>query len=401
VDFSFFTTVGRRGLALYDVRYQGERIIYELTLQEALAHYAGVNVRAGTTAWLDVSIGFTPGKLVPGYDCPSYATYAAAGTYCIFEFPKDFPTQRHTDGSYEYHVTRNIAFLLRAVSTVGNYDYQLTYEFYLDGSIQVIVRASGFIAWTDWTDDPLDPSYGYHIRPNISGSMHDHVLNFKLDLDVHGTANSVLKTEFIPESTIYHWSNGRTINTMRANRSLLPSEDHGKINWSPNAAASYAVVNTALSNAFGEYPGYRISPSIGSPIHSTVINSTLLNNTINWATHDLYALRRKDTEPSSTYLFNRANIDKPLVDFNTFFDGESLAPEDIVLYFNLGMHHMPATEDLPTTVFTNAQSGIVIRPQNYLMRDPSQDSRQQVDIVVAGLGKEATVEEYGQGKEEG
>jgi primary-amine oxidase len=47
---------------------------------------------------------------------------------------------------------------------------------------------------------------------------------------------------------------------MKLNRSFIESEDDGKINWSPNAAAMYSVVNKDTPNRLGEYPGYRISP---------------------------------------------------------------------------------------------------------------------------------------------
>lgn len=316
MDFTFFITIGRAGLALFDIRFQRKRIVYELSLQEALAHYAGINQGASQTAYLDVSIDFTPGKLVPGYDCPSYATYSGDHSFCLFEFPKDCPIQRHTGEGY--HVTKNIAFLLRAVSAVGNYDYQITYEVYTDGSIQIIARASGYISWTEWTDDPLDESYGFHIRPNQSGSMHDNVLNFKLDIDIKGTTNSLLRTEFIPVSTTYPWSNGTIINTMKVERSFVTAENTGNINWDSNAAAACSVFNKDKPNIYGELPGYRIYPSTGSSIHSTIINSTILGQAMNWATHALYALRRKDAELSSTYRFNDFNINNPLVDFNRF-----------------------------------------------------------------------------------
>jgi primary-amine oxidase len=42
MDFSFYIGFTRdTGMALYDIRYKGERLLYELGLQEALAHYAG------------------------------------------------------------------------------------------------------------------------------------------------------------------------------------------------------------------------------------------------------------------------------------------------------------------------------------------------------------------------
>jgi primary-amine oxidase len=46
MDFSFYIGFSHdMGLALYDIRFKGQRIMYELGLQEALAHYAGNYLR--------------------------------------------------------------------------------------------------------------------------------------------------------------------------------------------------------------------------------------------------------------------------------------------------------------------------------------------------------------------
>lgn len=89
------------GIALYDIRLNGERIVYELGLQEAMAHYAGNDPVQSSTAFLDsmFGIGTQVAELVPGYDCPSYAhflnvtfhrmekTYQKFGALCVFESP--------------------------------------------------------------------------------------------------------------------------------------------------------------------------------------------------------------------------------------------------------------------------------------------------------------------------
>ena len=36
--------------------------------------------------------------------------------------------------------------------------------------------------------------FGQRIGPFTAGTTHDHVLNFKIDMDVKGTANSLVKT---------------------------------------------------------------------------------------------------------------------------------------------------------------------------------------------------------------
>ncbi|KAI9168042.1 Membrane primary amine oxidase [Paramyrothecium foliicola] len=390
MDFTFYVATGPAGISLHDVRFKGKRIIYELAMQEALAHYAGPDWEQTYASYLDVTIDFTNFNLIPGYDCPSYATYTNA--FCLFEYPKDYPMNRHSSWEY-YHATKNIAFLVRSVSTIGNYDYQTTYEFYHDGSIQVLVRASGYIQASDSINEPNADEYGFRIRDDLFGSMHDHVLNFKVDLDILGTDNTLLKTEFVPHSQVYDWSDGKTVNTMKAKRSFIKTENDGKINWAPNAAATYSVVNKDAPNEFGEFPGYKIYPSTGSPVHLTIQKSTVFGKLVDWASHHLYVLRRKDSEPVSAHPDARTWNLKSHVDFNRFFNGENLEQKDIVLYFNLGMHHMPDTYDLPVTVFQGAQAGITFRPQNYQRSDNSMSTKQQIRITEDN--DEAVVETYG------
>jgi primary-amine oxidase len=66
-----------------------------------------------------------------------------------------------------------------------------------------------------------------------------------------------------------------------------------------------------------------------------------------------------------------------------------------VLWFNLGMHHMPHTGDLPNTMFTAAHSAMRFEPLNYLDGDPSVASNQQIRIDYNEDGSVASVKEFG------
>ena len=211
MDFSFFISTGRDlGFQLHDIRYRGERFIYELGLQEALAHYASAtDPFMAHNAWLDTEFGFGPSsfQLVKGFDCPSHATYLNVtfnvaetshthqNAICLFEYDSTFPIQRHLAPLY-VSVTKNIAFIVRSIATVGNYDYIFDYEFSLDGSIRVTVRASGYIQASFWVNNATQD--GFHIHDHLAGAMHDHVLNYKVDFDVAGTPNSLVKSYLQP-----------------------------------------------------------------------------------------------------------------------------------------------------------------------------------------------------------
>jgi len=123
-------------LSLFDIRFRGDRILYELSFQEALAHYAGASPALASQLFLDTLFGFGVNayELVPGYDCPAYSTYLPIKWYrngkfferknaiCVFEAVSDHLLQRHTAGS-KVTASKNSYLVVRTVSTVGNYDY--------------------------------------------------------------------------------------------------------------------------------------------------------------------------------------------------------------------------------------------------------------------------------------
>ncbi|KAK4059971.1 hypothetical protein Trihar35433_10515 [Trichoderma harzianum] len=324
MDFSFFLSYNRdNGLRLFNVQYKGRRILYELGLQEALAHYAGND---------PVQSGTTQGEIF----------HSRPNAICLFEFDQGYPIQRHSAANYT-SITKNIAFIVRSVSTIANYDYMFSYTFFLDGSIEVSVRASGYILGGFSANNE---EYGWTIHDNLSGSIHDHVLTYKADIDIFGEKNSLQKVEFVPVTT---------------------------------DAATYAIVNKEARNTLGEYPGYKFSPA-SNAVFLTVLNSSNAMNAVNFADHHFYVTKQKDTEAQATHPYNVLDPIEPIIDFAKFFDGESLDQEDLVLWFNLGMHHAPHTGDLPNTVFTTAHSALIIEPLNYLDLDASRATSQQVRL---------------------
>ena len=219
--------------------------------------------------------------------------------------------------------------------------------------------------------------------------MHDHSLLFKADIDILGTANSIANHTVVPTKEVYPWSHGAARSTMKLERSYIESEDDGKIMWSQNAQTMLMVVNTDEPNKFGEPRGYRVMPARGGGMYLTITESDNLLKSQSFATHNMYATVRKDTEPRAAHALNGYDVANPLIEFDKFLDGESLVQEDIVLWFNLGMHHVPHTGDLPNTVFSTAQGSMQILPHNYLLHDPSRDSKQTVRVNYNDSGVQA------------
>lgn len=82
----------------------------------------------------------------------------------------------------------------------------------------------------------------------------------------------------------------------------------------------------------------------------------------------LAVTRQHDTEPFTNSVQNIGLPHAPQLDFSKFFDGESVDDQDLVVWFNLGMHPFTRADDVPVTLFTGAYSSIVFAPQNFLDR---------------------------------
>lgn len=466
MGFSFYLgTLQSTGLSLFDVRFDGSRIIYHLGLQEAMAHYAGSEPIQSGLEFLDTFFGmgsqmFT---LVPGYDCPAYAdyldmtyhngneTFTNKKAICIFEYTSDAPLQRHTS-EWSVTVSRNTYLVVRSVATVGNYDYTIDYLFYLDGSIEVKVRASGYIFAAFAGHPQTQPSspnadtntdelrsrstppfphpnhrYGYQIHPSASTSMHDHTLLFRADLDISPSAsNDTFNIVSInPYTHTYPWdaspTGPTTRNTMRLSHNLLHHESG--LNYPPNANKMYLIQSPEL-NKWGENKAYRIHPGtgMGTPSHLTILNSTSLGRSAMWSQADLWVVKNKETETQGAHYLNYLSPEEPLVDFADIADGERLnvpadddedgddndksddnddegrrkrrgegasedpagqggtTGDDLVLYFNLGAHHVPSSSDIPNTLMHTSASSIMFSPFNYFDEDVSKYTRQGVRV---------------------
>lgn len=409
--FEFYlTSTQATGVSLFDIRFKGERVMYELSLQEALAHYAGDDPMAGGQEFLDAFFGMGTNafELVPGYDCPAYADYLGSELHrsgkteelpnniCIFEFTADHLLSRHT-AQYSVTASRNTYLTVRSVSTVGNYDYTIDYVFYLDGAIEVKVRASGYIYGAFFANNPYknNDEYGHRVHDALSSSLHDHVISFKADLDVAGTANDMVRLAVEPTVISYPWDQPyiKERNTMHLVEYNV-TEEAGLV-WPKNSGEFYLVYSADQTNAWGERKGYRIvsGTGMGNTPHLTIVNSTSLGKSATWAEKDVWVVRHKDSEPRGADPLNYIAPLEPLIDFTKIANGESLVHDDdddddyegdLVIYFNVGSHHIPHSGDIPNTLMHTSASSVMFVPHNFADRDPSRSSVQGVRYQLKG-----------------
>ncbi|KAJ3489362.1 hypothetical protein NLG97_g6013 [Lecanicillium saksenae] len=91
---------------------------------------------------------------------------------------------------------------------------------------------------------------------------------------------------------------------------------------------------------------------------------TLRHSAAEWAQKDLWVSKQKDTEAKSSSPASNFIPNDPMIDFGKFIDSESVVQEDLVVWFNLGNHHVPHSGD-------TSASSVWFMPYNFHDRDPS------------------------------
>uniref|UniRef100_A0A8C5WVE2 Amine oxidase n=1 Tax=Laticauda laticaudata TaxID=8630 RepID=A0A8C5WVE2_LATLA len=384
-EFTFGMNVNT-GPRLFNIRFKDKRIVYELSLQEALAIY-GSNCPGGmVTRYMDGSLGI--GKfsyeLVRGVDCPYMATYVDRhylidsdtpklnkNSFCIFEHDMGVPLRRHFSnfGSFYYEGLAKYALVLRTVSTLINYDYVWDFVFYQNGAIEVKVHATGYISSSFFMEGGTQ--YGNKVGEYTLGTMHNHLINYKVDLDIEGVKNSLVDLDMEYESVQAPWSTERIIQRPILTQQVLETEEKAAFSLD-GKIPRYLLFSSNSENQWGHKQSYRIQ--IISFAGKHLPQSSHMEKAISWGRYKLSVTKQKEEELTSTCIYNQNDPWDPLVTFANFIDNETIVNEDLVAWISVGFLHVPHAEDIPTTVTVGNGVGFLLRPYNYFDVDPSSSS---------------------------
>ncbi|XP_069490279.1 amine oxidase [copper-containing] 3-like [Ambystoma mexicanum] len=380
--FAFGKSVNS-GLRLFDVRFNGDRIAYELSSQEAISIY-GSNAPGGmATRYIDSSygIGRTSHELVRGVDCPYFATYVdthhlidsqtpetVKNSICIFEQNSGSPLRRHYSNlhSMYYGGLPSTILVIRAISTLINYDYVWDFIFYQNGAIEAKISATGYISSSFLYGDGLD--FGSRVGEHTLGTLHSHFINYKVDLDVGGTANSILTQDMKYETFSVPWQPEIKIQRPKVVREVLEKENQAAYGQN-DKMPRYVHFASNKTNKWGHQRSYRIQ--ILSFAGENLPEASPVENAMNWARYKLAVTKHKDDEPQSSSIFNQNDPWSPTVKFTDFINDENIKDEDLVAWITTGFLHIPHAEDIPNTVTAGNSVGFYLRPYNYFDQDPS------------------------------
>lgn len=384
----------REGVVVSLVNYQdGDRprqVLYEGHLSEIFVPY-----QDPTEGWYyrnymdagDYGFGTMASALVPGADCPASATYlspvmsnVAGGAdvldkrVCIFEVSPGEPVWRHYDfitGALEARPATEL--VVRYIATVGNYDYVLDWVFDQKGGITYRAGASGIDSVKGVRARKLgdetsaeDTQWGTLISPGRVGINHDHFLSVRLDLDVDGTTNMFARNVLVPQELPPQPNRRTSIWTTKEEVARTDSE--AKFRLSYERPAMWHVMNMDRKNATGYPVSYMIHPR-GNALPLMSADDPAARRA-QFAQHHLWVT---PYAPEERYAAgNYPNQSEPGQGLPAWTShSRNIQGEDIVLWYTMGFHHVPSSEDWP--VYNLGWHEVALTPYNFFDRNPALD----------------------------
>ena len=385
------------GPQIFDIRFDGTRIAYEISLQEVLVFYSGYGPSQVNTNYYDVAwlIGASNMALVRGVDCPDTAifldTYFWANNgrpekskenICIFEENGGIPQRRHFSNNFEggYYFYGGLVdhhLVVRTVANVWNYDYLFDFMFYPGGAIEVRATPTGYVQSTFRLTN--EDQYGSPIHDHVVANVHHHLFHYKVDIDIAGVTNRYTTLDIELENATNPWNMNKT--QMKIVPRLKQKEE-ATLNFDPKLSHYLLFHNKDAKNQYGKDRSYRL---INRGVTDFLLEDTAAARAAQWARYPVAVTRRKDTEKSSTSIYAQNDPWDPVVNFNDFIDGDNIVDEDLVAWVTMGVIHVPGTEDVPSTPTTWNRYSFFLQPHNYFLECPTKHSP---DVVVIHPGKE-------------
>ncbi|XP_052800940.1 putative amine oxidase [copper-containing] [Mya arenaria] len=386
-DFRMSTAYGPQ---VYDVRFDGERIVYEMGLQEVSVFYSGHSPQQRFSDYMDSAelIGPAAQGLIPGVDCPDHATFfdtmhvtessetpdVIRNVFCLFELNTGEPLRRHfsyfdSEGRFFEGMENNI-LVLRTVVTVVNYDYVFDFRFFQNGVIETKGISTGYVLGNAFTE--MEKKYGFRIQEFITANYHTHLFNFKVDLDVKGTTNryEVVHIDVETEPNEFSFVPGATYSQGKLRREVKLDETSAAYKFDFEKPKYHIFYNDAHKDKYGNQRAYRL-------LHKGMVKQIIpaghnKEPAINWARYQFAVTRQKDHEAHSSSMYSMFDINDQVVNFESYInDNETIIDQDLVLWITSGVHHIPHKEDLPVTTTPGMGLSFYLQPFNYFDEDPS------------------------------
>ncbi|KAL6856142.1 hypothetical protein ACP4OV_018944 [Aristida adscensionis] len=376
------------------------RVLYRGFVSEVFVPYMDPSEEWYYRTFLDAGeygLGLWAFPLQPGADCPATAAYLDGfyagqdGTpvrgenmICVFERFAGDVAWRHTEAGFPgqliTEVRPDVTLVVRMVVSAGNYDYILDWEFKTCGSIKLVVSLTGLleVKATSYThaDEITADAHGTLVSENTLAIYHDHYVTYHLDLDVDGSTNSFVKNVVTATRNTGDPATGGAATPRRSywtvRREVAETEADAEVDLGAGPPADLLFVNPGRRTRLGNEAGYRLVPA-GATAASVLADDDFPQRRAAYSKKQVRVTPYDKAEKWAPGLYADQSTggDDGLAAWSR--QDRGIRGEDIVLWYTLGLHHVPYQEDFP--VMPTLSGAVELRPSNFFERNPVMRAR--------------------------
>lgn len=370
----------REGLVLNQVGFDGRSVLSRASIPEMVVPYGDTSPTRFWISYFDAGeylLGKNANHLELGCDCLGVIHYFDGYVADDHGHPMQIPNVvcmheedygilwKHTEqGPVGAHVRRSRRLVVSYFSTIGNYDYGFYWYFYLDGSIQVEVKATGIVFVGSGEPGSANP-HASEIAPGVFAPVHQHLFSARLDVAIDGEDNQLVEIdakrlamgEQNPFGNAFSWT-----------ETPLRTESEAQRNADPSVARVWEVRSASKTNYIGKPTAYHLLPEasallMADPASSVAARAAFATKHL-WATaHD-----RAHLWPAGRYP-NAHEGGSGLPEYSA--GDRSIDGEDFVLWHTFGLTHIPRPEDWP--IMPVDYAGFWFKPYGFLDKNPAMD----------------------------
>ncbi len=375
----------RNGLMLYQVSYKDREnirpVLYRASLSEMVVPYGDPRPNWSFRNAFDVgeyNFGSLANKMELGKEIPENGElldavfangngepYLMSGVIGIYERDNGILWKHYDYNTQRHDVRRSRELVMTMTVAIDNYDYNLNWIFRQDGTLEIQNELTGIVLTQGTASEKQskDHVYGQLIAKNIVGVNHQHFFNYRLDLDVDGQANSVMEmnVKALPMD-----QKNPLGNAIALEATPLTKETAAVRDLDMTHSREWMIVNTKKKNSLGAAPGYMLMP--GNNAIFLPVKESNIRQKASFATHHVWVTKYKPNELYAGGDYpNQSLPGKGLPKY--IADDESLIGQDIVLWYTMGVTHIPRSEDWP--VMPTHRVGFKLVPSGFFSRNPS------------------------------
>jgi primary-amine oxidase len=273
---------------------------------------------------------------------------------------------KHTDGrSGDVQVRRSRRLVISTFVTVGNYDYGFFWSFGQDGAIELEVKLTGILSVAG-TPVGARPLHGRAVGPGVQAATHQHYFAVRLDTAIDGPLNRLaeIHAEAEPDAALDPHGNA-----VRSVRTLLTSEARAARLADPARGVHWRIESATARNRYDDPTAYRLH--LDSTARPLARASSVTGRRAPFTDHHVLATQR---DPRQRYAGGEyPNQAEPGADGVHVWQqaDRSLDGERLVVWANVGTHHLPRPEDWP--VMPVARARLRLEPDGFFDRNPALD----------------------------